>query len=88
MTNTVTNIEISVPAQDKASDAFRDALKVSLAVTTYNTQVKWVKGMSPRALRRRVMLTAVASGKVSLNDTKAKVRLTDANAAVRYHMSE
>jgi hypothetical protein len=36
-------IKISVPVGGKDSDAFKDSLKVTLAVTAYNTPVEWVK---------------------------------------------
>ena len=73
-------IKISVPSGGKDSDAFKDALKVALAVTAYNTQVEWVKG--PRRLRRGVLMV-VTSGRVTLENKKGKVTLTNANAIVR-----
>jgi hypothetical protein len=51
--NTVDNttdmaaLTINVPAGDKQSEAFKDALKVALAVTTYSSKVEWVKGTEP-----------------------------------------
>lgn len=51
--NTVDNttqmaaLTINVPAGGKDSEAFKDALKVALAVTTYSSKVEWVKGTKP-----------------------------------------
>lgn len=77
-------IKISVPTGRKESGAFKDALKVTLAVTAYNTQVEWVKGIEPRT--RGGCLWAVASGRVTLENKKGKLSLTNANAIVRYEL--
>jgi len=37
-------LTIKVPAGGKDSEAFKDSLKVVLAVTTYSSKVDWVKG--------------------------------------------
>jgi hypothetical protein len=38
------SIKITVPSGGKASKAFNDALKVSIAASAYNMSVQWVKG--------------------------------------------
>jgi hypothetical protein len=38
------SIKIAVPTGGKDSDAFKQALKVSIAASTYNSPVEWVKG--------------------------------------------
>ena len=40
-------LTIKVPPGGKDSEAFKNALKVVLAVTTYNSKVDWVKGTKP-----------------------------------------
>jgi hypothetical protein len=40
------SVTVTVPSGDKDSKAFKDALKVSIAATTYKTAVQWVKGSS------------------------------------------
>ena len=40
-------LTIKVPAGGKDSEAFKDALKVALAVTRYGSKVEWVKGTKP-----------------------------------------
>ena len=74
-------IKISVPVGGKDSDAFKDSLKVTLAVTAYNTPVEWVKRI--QSVARKGVLRVVASGTVTLENKKAKINLTNANAIVR-----
>jgi len=38
-------VKITVPVGGKESNAFIDALKVSIAVAAYGSKVQWVKGM-------------------------------------------
>jgi hypothetical protein len=37
-------VKIAIPLGGKDSNAFRDALKVTIAATAYNANVKWAKG--------------------------------------------
>jgi len=37
-------VKIAIPLGGKDSKAFRDALKVTIAATAYNANVKWAKG--------------------------------------------
>jgi hypothetical protein len=38
-------LNITVPAGGKGSQAFKDALKVSIAASIYKTPVQWTKGI-------------------------------------------
>jgi hypothetical protein len=42
----MTSLTITIPSGDKDSKTFKDALKVSIAASTYNIAVQWVKGSS------------------------------------------
>lgn len=46
-TTDMATLTVKVPAGSKDSEAFKDALKVALAVTTYSSKVEWVKGTKP-----------------------------------------
>jgi hypothetical protein len=41
---TMATAKITVPSGGKSSKAFIDALKVSIAVSAYDSKVEWVKG--------------------------------------------
>lgn len=77
------SVKITVPVGGKESSAFKDALKVSIAASTYNSTVEWVKGNS---LQREWFLMVAAGGRVTLDNKKAKLALNDANAIVRYYL--
>jgi len=76
---TMASLKITVPSGGKDSLAYKDVLKVSIAASAYNTPVQWVKGTCIQNL-----LISGAEGKVTLENKKAKLTLTDANAIVLY----
>ena len=77
------SVKISVPTGGKDSNAFTDALKVSIAATAYNSPVQWVKGTSSQ--KKRILIWGT-DGKFSLENKKAKLILNDANSVVRYEL--
>jgi len=42
----MSDIQITVPVGGKESDAFRDALKVSIAASAYSSAIQWTKGVA------------------------------------------
>jgi hypothetical protein len=74
-------VKIAIGLGGKDSKAFRDALKVTIAATAYNANVKWAKGTKVESYP--FSNPSATDGKLTLEPTNGKWTSNDANSIVR-----